>query len=219
MYECHIQVLTGYQPRTTCMYNLLSQGQIIFGQTPESGIPPSYRATSRYTKVHLGFCLRFSTLIGQIGSVPLFGAGPRRYIRSRLFRFAVTAFWRALTTSYRQKGKRKQTFPRAIRTTELAFESFAPDISEQPDPNLTDTQPWQPTSLSKILTHTGRGCHGHAHTYNVKQRDKSPESPATPCRTAKQTLLLLHRHKVWGGLLLPCMQRVVSVEVYVLGDS
>ena len=40
----------------------------IFYQTPESGIPPSYRATSRYTKVHLGFCLRFSTLIGQIGS-------------------------------------------------------------------------------------------------------------------------------------------------------
>ena len=27
--------------------------------------------------------------------------------------------------------------------------------------------------------------------------------------------LLLHRHKVWGGLLLPCLQRVVSVEVYV----
>ena len=26
-------------------------------------------------------------------------------------------------------------------------------------------------------------------------------------------IVLLHRHKVWGGLLLPCMQRVVSVEV------
>ena len=78
------------------------------GQTPESGIPPSYRATRRYTKVHLGFCLRFSTLIGQIGRVPLFDAGPRRYIRSRLFRLAVTAFWRALTASWRQKGKRKQ---------------------------------------------------------------------------------------------------------------
>ena len=33
-----------------------------------------------------------------------------------------------------------------------------------------------------------------------------------------QTLLLLHRHKVWGGLL-PCMQRVVSVEVYVWGGA
>ena len=28
-------------------------------------------------------------------------------------------------------------------------------------------------------------------------------------------IVLLHRHKVWGGLLLLCMQRVVSVEVYV----
>ena len=87
--------------------------------TPESDIPPSYRATRRYTKVHLGFCLRFSTLIGQIGRVPLFGAGPRRYIRSQLFRLAVTAFWRAFTASWRQKGKRKQIFPRAVRTTEL----------------------------------------------------------------------------------------------------
>ena len=89
------------------------------GKTPEVGITPSYRATRRYTKVRLGFCLRFSTLIGQIGRVPLFGAGPRRYIRSRLFRLAVTDFWRALTASWRQKGKRKQIFPRVIRTTEL----------------------------------------------------------------------------------------------------
>ena len=73
----------------------------------------------RYTKVHLDFCLRFSTLIGQIGRVPLFGAGSRRYVRSRLFRLAVPAFWRALTASWRQKGKRNQIFPRAIRTTEL----------------------------------------------------------------------------------------------------
>ena len=69
--------------------------------------------------MHLDFCLRFSTLIGQIGRVPLFGVGPRRYIRSRLSRLAVTAFRRALIASWRQKGKRKQIFPRAIRTTEL----------------------------------------------------------------------------------------------------
>ena len=97
-----------------CIY-----GTYYYGQTPESGIPPSHRATRRYTKVHLGLCLRFSTLIGQIGRVPLFGAGPRRYIRSRLFRLAVTAFWRAFTACWRQKGKRKQIFPRAVRTTEL----------------------------------------------------------------------------------------------------
>ena len=88
-------------------------------QKPESGIPPRYRATRRYTKVHLAFCLRFPTLIGEIGRVPLFRAGPRRYIRSWLFRLAVTAFWRALTAPWRQEGKGTQIFPRAIRTTEL----------------------------------------------------------------------------------------------------
>ena len=80
---------------------------------------PSYRATRWHTKAHLAFCLRFSTLIGQIGLVPLFSAEPTRYIRSRLFRLTVTAFWRALTASCRQKGKQKQIFPRAVRTTEL----------------------------------------------------------------------------------------------------
>ena len=88
-------------------------------ETPEIGTQHSDHATKRYTKVHLGSCLRFSALIGQIGRVPLFGAGPRRYIRSRLFRLAVTAFWRAFTASWWQKGKRKQIFPRALRTTEL----------------------------------------------------------------------------------------------------
>ena len=97
----------------------MSFRSLYFGQTPESGMLPSDRVTRRYTKVHLDFCLRFSTLIGQIGRVPLFGAGRRRYIGSRLFRLAVTVFWRALTVSWRQKGKRKQVFPRAIRRTEL----------------------------------------------------------------------------------------------------
>ena len=32
-------------------------------------------------------------------------------------------------------------------------------------------------------------------------------------------IVLLHRQKVWGGLLLPCMQRVVPVEVYVFLGS
>ena len=128
-------------------------------------MPPSYRATRRYTKVHLGFCLRFSTLIGKIGRVPLFGAGPRRYIRSRLFRLAVTAFWRAFTASWRQKGKRKQIFHRAVRTTELPSNPspwhFGTTRSKSYRP-LRHTQPWKPTSFSKIPTHTGRGCHTHA---------------------------------------------------------
>ena len=99
--------------------NFYSGVVLLWGETPESGIPPIYRATRRYTNVHLGFCLRFSTLIGQIGRLPLFGAGPRRYIRPRLFRLAVTTFWRAFTAFWRQKGERKQIFPRAVRTTEL----------------------------------------------------------------------------------------------------
>ena len=102
-----------------CGCPFLQEYELKKWKTPESGIPPSDCATRRYTKVHLDFCLRFSTLIGQIGRVPLFGAGPRRCIRSRLFRLAVTAFWRAVTASWRQKDKRKQIFPRAIRTTEL----------------------------------------------------------------------------------------------------
>ena len=87
--------------------------------TPEIGIPPSDIATRRYTKVHLDFGIRFFTLVGQIGLVPLFGAGPRRYIRSRLLRLAVTVLWRAHIPSWRPKSKRKQVFPRAFRMTEL----------------------------------------------------------------------------------------------------
>ena len=145
-----------------------------------------------------------------------------RYIRSRLFRLAVTVFWCALTASWRQKGKRKQVFPRAIRTTELpsnpspltfrnsqiqilqtssTHETMAANVSQQ-DTNTHGT--W----LSHARTHIQRETKG--------QRDRSPESPATPSRTGDQTLLL-HRHKVLGGLLVHCMQRVVSVEVYVLG--
>ena len=42
---------------------------------------------------------------------------------------------------------------------------------------LTDTQPWQPRSLSKIRTHAGRPCQTHQHTYNARQRrKKSPQS-------------------------------------------
>ena len=119
-----------------------------------------------------------------------FGAGPRRYIRSRLFRLAVTAFWRALIASWRQKGKRKQIFPRAIRTTELPSNPSPVSTRDgaqltfrnnqiqilQTSSTLGTTQPWQPTSLSKLSTHTARGCHTHARTCNARQRDKSPDS-------------------------------------------
>ena len=67
--------------------NRRSQQFFFLGQTPEEGgIPPSDRAPRRYTKVHLDVCPRFSTLIVQMGPVPLCGAGPGRYIRSPLCR-------------------------------------------------------------------------------------------------------------------------------------
>ena len=175
------------------------------GKTPESGIPPSYRATRRYTKVHLGFCLRFSTLIGQIGRAPLFGAGRRRYIRSRLFRLAVTAFWRAFTASWRQKGKRKQIFPRAVRTTEPAFEPFAPDISEQPDPNLTDlfdTRNHGSQRLSaKMPTHTGRTRLSHARTrQSFFDTTHKKWSEWKTNRSALITGRFRRERQSWGGL-------------------
>ena len=129
------------------------------GQTPESGIPPSYRATRRYTKIHLGFSLRFSTMIGQIGRVPIFVVGPRRYIRSRLFRLAVTAFWRP----YRflaAKRQSKADLSSGHSHDGTAFESFAPDISEQPDPNLPDlfdTRNLGSQRLSTRYQHTRHG--------------------------------------------------------------
>ena len=132
----------------------------IVGKAPEVGIPPSYRATRRYTKVHLGFCVRFSTLIGQIGGVPRFGGEPRRYIRSWLFRLAVTSFRRALTASRRQKGKRKQIsflgpLPRQNCLRILRPWHFGTTRSKSCRP-LRHTQPWQPTSLSDIQTHRAR---------------------------------------------------------------
>ena len=122
---------------------------VLFGKTPESGIPPSYRAIRRYTKVHLGFCLRFSTLIGQMGHVPPFGAGLRRYIRSRLFRLAVTAFWRALTASWWQKGKRKQIFPRDISTTKLPSNP-APLTSQNNQIQILQTSSTHATMAAKV---------------------------------------------------------------------
>ena len=148
----------------------------ILGETPESGIPPSYRATRRYTKVHLGICLRFSTLIGQIGRAPLFGAGPRRYIRSRLFKLAITIFWRALTASWRQKGERNHVFPRATRTTELPSNPSPLTFRNLTD--LFDTRNHGSQRLSAGYQHTRHVVvtRTHAHT----TRDKGTKAPTVP---------------------------------------
>ena len=81
----------------------------------------------------------------------------------RLFRLAVTVCWRALTASWRQKGKRKQVFPRAIRTTELPSNPLPLSTRDgaqltfrnnqiqilQTSSKLGTMQPWQPTSQSE----------------------------------------------------------------------
>ena len=163
------------------------------GKTPENGIPPSDRATRRYTKVHLDFGLRFSTLIGQIGRVPPFGAGPRRYIRSRLFRLAVTVFWRALTASWRQKAIARRSFlgpfarQNCLRILRNLHFGTTRSKSYRPIRHLAPRNHGS-QRLSESYQHTARGCHTHARTYNAKQRDKSPDSPATPSRRAAREM-------------------------------
>ena len=66
----------------------------------------------------------------------------------------------------------------------------------QTSSTLGTTQPWQPTSLSKLTTHTARGCHTHARTYNTRQRDKSPDSPATPCHTGGEINVVLQQQRM-----------------------
>ena len=119
-------------------------------------------------------------------------------------------FWRALAASWRQKGKRKQVFPRAIRTTDrpsnpsplstrdgaqLTFGNNRIQIL-QTSSTLGTTQPWQPTSLSKLPTHTARGFHTNARTYNAGQRDKSPDSPVTPSRTGGEINVALQHQRM-----------------------
>ena len=186
----HVTLIT-YEPGQllTLCYNV--------GKTPESGIPTSYRATRRYTEVHLGFCLRFSTLID-------WSNRPRTAFRrwtQAVHQVAAIQVGRHrfLACPYRFLAAKKQAkadLSAGHSHDRTAFESFALDISEQPDPNLTDTQPWQPTSLSKIPTHTARGCHTHARTYNARQRDKSPDSPATPCRTGGEINVVLQQQRM-----------------------
>ena len=169
------------------------------GKMPESGIPTSDSATRRYTKVHLDFCLRFSTLIGQTGRVPLFGAGPRRYIRSRLFRLAVTVFWRALTASWRQKGERKQVFPRAIRATELPSNPSPLTFRNNQIQILqtSSTHATMAANVSQQVTNTHGTWLSHARTHIHREtRDQSPDSPATPSRTGGEINVVLQQQRM-----------------------
>ena len=104
---------------------------------------------------------------------------------------------RFLACSYRFLAAKKQAkadLSSGHSNDRIAFESFAPDISEQPDPSLTDlfdTCNYGSQRLSARYQHTQDVVVTRTHTHAT--RDKG----------------------MWGGLLLPCMQRVISVEVYV----
>ena len=120
--------------------SLLVVGNIyIFGKTPESGIPPSYRATRRYTKAHLGFCLRFSTLIGQKKAAYRFSALDPGGTSGRGYSGRPSPLSGVpLPLPGGKKASESRDISADRSHDRTAFESFAPDISEQPDPNLTD---------------------------------------------------------------------------------
>ena len=108
------------------------------------------------------------------------------------------------------KRQAKEVFPRAIRTTELPSNPLSLSTRDgaqltfrnnqiqilQTSSTLGTTQPWQPTSLSKLPTHTARGFHTNARTYNAGQRDKSPDSPVTPSRTGGEINVVLQQQRM-----------------------
>ena len=122
------------------------QLSFLFGKTPEIGILPSDRATRRYTKVHLDFCLRFSH--ADWSNRPRIAF--RRWTQAvRQVAAIQVGRYRFLACPYRflaAKREAKAGLSSGHSHYRSAFESFAPehsrrcatDISEQPDPNRTD---------------------------------------------------------------------------------
>ena len=125
-------------------------------------------------------------------------------------------FWRAFTASWRQKGKRKQIFPRAVRTTELPSNpsplTFRNNQIQKSYRPLRHTQPWQPTSFSKIWTHTGRSCHTHApgsrfSTPHIKNGQNGKLTGALWSQDC-----LEESGKAGGGSLEPSDQKMDKIE-------
>ena len=65
-----------------------------YGQTPESGIPPNISPKTVTPKIHLPIWVSSATLIDQLATVTIFGAGVRWSIAFWLLILTVTAFWR-----------------------------------------------------------------------------------------------------------------------------
>ena len=119
---------------------------------------------------------KFETPIGQLGRVPLFGARPRRYIRSWLFNLGFTVFWRPhrflaekcvgrAAPSSGPSPDKKAFDPSPLRNFRMAHSTQPPDRSNSYKPLLP--QPWQPQRISAsyhragtLPTRTERGTKG-----------------------------------------------------------
>ena len=97
---------------------------LLYGKTPESGIPPRYRATRRYKKVHLELSLRFSTLISYRFSALDTGGTSGRGCSG----WPSPLSGVPLSLPGGKKAK-KADISSGHSHDRTAFESFAPDIS------------------------------------------------------------------------------------------
>ena len=174
---------------------------LLYGKTPESGIPPRYRATRRYKKVHLELSLRFSTLISYRFSAldtggtsgrgcsgwpsPLSG-GPYRFLAA--------------------KRQKKQIFPRAIPTTELPSNpsplTFRDNQIYILQTSSTHAIMAANVSLQDMNTHGTSLSDARTHIQR-ETNDKRPDSPATNSRTGGEINVVLQqqrRVRVWFPL-------------------
>ena len=105
-----------------------------------------------------------------------------------------------------KRQAKAEIFPRAISTTELPSNP-SPLTFRNNHFQMLQTSSTHATMAANVsqqdTAHTGRPCHTHAHTYNARQRDKSPDSPATYSRTGGEINVVLQqqrRVRVWFPL-------------------
>ena len=74
----------------------------------------------------------------------------------------------------------------------IAFESFAPNVQ------TSSTHATMAANVSASYQHTQHVVvtRTHARTYNARQRDKSPDSPATPSRTGGEINVVLQQQRM-----------------------
>ena len=136
----------------------------------------------RYSKVCLGLWSQFSTLIGQLGRVPLFGARPWRYIRSWLFSSAFTVLWRALTASWRENRGESSSFS-GFYGPQNRMRPFDPaqlqNVSRPHRPNSFKPLPPQPRQPQRISASYHRAGTLPANAPRTTRDESLADSPAT----------------------------------------